>query len=297
MSRIRSIHPGIWTDEAFMSLSAHARLLLMGIWTEAFDDGVFEWKPLTLKARIFPVDAVDVSDLLGELVSANLISRAERHPKMPGLIRNFQKFQRPKKPNSSGMLPDEWREYVGGKPDDAEPVPDQFPTGTEKSPQMEDGGWKGTTPSGVVAAPRDGLDEIQSRLLEAVGENGIQPHGALNLSPILGLLAAGVDLETDIIPTIRARAQRLRRPAGSWAYFVEPIRDAHAQRLEAGKGITVPKLESDALWLKRLALARNDRSWASSEWGPPPGSERCRVPKHLLQPGDGSGWKSQSAAA
>lgn len=152
MSRIRSIHPGIWTDEAFMSLSAFARLLLMGIWTEAFDDGVFEWKPLTLKARIFPVDSVDVNELLVELVEHGLVSRLDQHPKRPGVIRNFQRYQRPKKPNSSGMLPDEWLDFVGAKaapePSDdetSESVRNQFGTGTEKSQQMEDGGGRGSS--------------------------------------------------------------------------------------------------------------------------------------------------------
>ena len=32
MARIRSIHPGIWTDEAFVELSALARLLYIGLW-------------------------------------------------------------------------------------------------------------------------------------------------------------------------------------------------------------------------------------------------------------------------
>ena len=68
MSRIRSIHPGLWTDDSFMSLSAFARLLYIGLLNEAWDDGVFEWKPLTIKARIFPVDSVDVPALLDELV-------------------------------------------------------------------------------------------------------------------------------------------------------------------------------------------------------------------------------------
>jgi len=149
MSRIRSIHPGLWTDEAFMSLSALGRLLYIGIWTEAFDDGVFEWKPLTLKAKLFPVDAVDVPALLGELVDAGVIARLEAHPKKPGVVRNFQRYQRPKKPNSSGMLPDEWREYVGASStaatsddDGSEPVGNQSETGGEKFPQMEDGGGR-----------------------------------------------------------------------------------------------------------------------------------------------------------
>jgi hypothetical protein len=142
MARIRSIHPGLWTDEAFMSLSANARLLLIGLWTEAHDDGVFEWKPLTLKARIFPVDNVDVETLLAELIAVDVIKRATGFPKEPGMIRNFRKYQRPQKPNESGLLPDEYRTYVGLKADSTLPVRDQYDTGTRKSPQMEDVGGR-----------------------------------------------------------------------------------------------------------------------------------------------------------
>lgn len=142
MSRIRSIHPGLWTDDAFMALSAHARLLVIGLWTESFDDGVFDWKPLTLKARIFPADNVDISALLDELVAGAFTRQEEFNGRKIGLVRNFREYQRPKKPNSSGALRPEWETYVGITAPDAEPVPDQSPTITENSPQMEDGGGK-----------------------------------------------------------------------------------------------------------------------------------------------------------
>jgi hypothetical protein len=142
MSRIRSIHPGLFTDEAFMALSAHARLLVVGVWTEAWDDGVFEWKPLTLKAKIFPADNVDVPGLLEELIAGAFVRREEADGRQIGLVRNFRLYQRPKKPNSSGMLRDEWRTYVGIIDDSGEPVPNRFATSGGKSPQMEDGGWK-----------------------------------------------------------------------------------------------------------------------------------------------------------
>jgi hypothetical protein len=134
MSRIRSIHPGLWTDEAFMRLSAYARLLYIGLWNEAFDDGVFEWKPLTLKAKLFPVDNVNIDELLLELEEVDCIVRRE-YPKLYGLIRNFRHYQRPKKPNSSGLLRHEDHEYVGV-------VPNLSPTSTEKSSQMEEGGGR-----------------------------------------------------------------------------------------------------------------------------------------------------------
>ena len=138
MSRIRSVHPGLFTDEAFASVSMPARLLLIGIWTECFDDGIFEWKPLTLKMRIFPADSVDVAPLLDELVSVNAVMRFCADGKLYGAVRNFCRFQRPKKPNSSGVNSDEIRTYVCSEPQSSEPVRNQFGN------CPADGGWRGS---------------------------------------------------------------------------------------------------------------------------------------------------------
>jgi len=130
MARIRSLHPGLFTDEAYMSLSMAARVLITGIWTEADDNGVFQWKPITLKARILPADNVDVPSLLAELARHDFINRFEHGGSVYGAVRNFRVYQRPKKPNYRFVLPDELRHYVGLKVD-------EFPTGGEKPPQME----------------------------------------------------------------------------------------------------------------------------------------------------------------
>ena len=76
MARIRSIHPTILTDEAFMALTVERPLavaLLIGLWMEADDAGTFEWKPLTIKARILPAAADDVSGLLDVLVRNSFV--------------------------------------------------------------------------------------------------------------------------------------------------------------------------------------------------------------------------------
>lgn len=122
MPRIRSIHPTLWTDEAYMEASFPARLLLLGLWTEAFDDGVFSWKPVVLKARLFPADSCDCDALLAELCSLGFICRFEAAGKAYGAIRNFQKFQRPKKPNESGHLPDDLLEFVAAGSRDEDPT-------------------------------------------------------------------------------------------------------------------------------------------------------------------------------
>ena len=142
MARIRSIHPGIWTDEEFASLSMPARVLYFGLLTEADDNGIFEWKPTRLKMRIFPADNVDIEPLLLELLSVDKISKSEIDGKEYGAIRNFRRYQRPKKPNTRFPISEQWRTYVGLTEDSSEPAENQFGTGREIHPQMEEEGGR-----------------------------------------------------------------------------------------------------------------------------------------------------------
>lgn len=144
MSRIRSVHPGLWTDERFVSASPMARLLFMGIWNECDDVGSFEWSPLKLKMRILPADAADASALLTELVEAGSVLKYEIDGKAYGAVRNFCQYQRPKKPTSTYPQTDEVRTWVNTDArsvrDGSEPVPNELPTASEIPRQMEDGG-------------------------------------------------------------------------------------------------------------------------------------------------------------
>ncbi|WP_116654404.1 hypothetical protein [Pelagibacterium sediminicola] len=142
MSRIRSIHPGFFTDEDLVQVSGMARLLFIGLGVEADDKGAFEWKPLTIKMRIFPADNVSVDDLLSELEGIGAICAYEVGGRRYGAIRNFRKFQRPKSPNDIHPMPDEIRIYVGLEVVPSEPIPKHFPNASEIAPQMEDGGGK-----------------------------------------------------------------------------------------------------------------------------------------------------------
>lgn len=146
MSRIRSLHPGFFTDENLVSTQLAARLLFLGLGVEADDKGVFEWKPLTLKMRIFPVDNLDVAALLDELEAHGVLRSYEIKGRKYGAIRNFRKHQRPKTPNDVHPITPEFSIYVGLTPaisetKAAEVVP--FPPKGEKSFQMEDVGCRG----------------------------------------------------------------------------------------------------------------------------------------------------------
>lgn len=190
MARIRSQHPGIFTDEAYMTLSFAARELLRGLWAQADDQGVFEWKPLTLKVRIFPADTVDVDALLAELAAANFIRAYPAEGRCFGAVRNFMKYQRPRKPSYVHPLPDALRGYVGMA--GAEPVPNQYGTGPELPPQREkkeEGGkrkeegkeeGKEGVQEGVQEEPQEGRAAAAAASpcgdLSVPGERGLPPQ-------------------------------------------------------------------------------------------------------------------------
>lgn len=151
------------------------------------------------------------------------------------------------------------------------------------------------------------LKVLTKKLTEAA--NGqIQPHGSLVVGSILELISNGVDLETDILPTISAVATRMKKPAGSWAYFVGAIRETYNSRIKAGEGLakpaTVSKLDIFALPVaeqeRKLAFqlehARVHRRW-NPLLGALPWQEGCRIPEHLLKPDDGKGWHVMGMAA
>lgn len=143
MARIRSIHDGFFTDEQLVSVSAFARLLFLGLGVQADDKGIFEWKPIMLKMRIFPVDNVDVAALLAELQAIDAIRSYEIDGRQFGAIRNFRKFQRPKFPNNVHPITDDFRKYVGLTPVITEIEADEedaVPRNGENPAQMESRG-------------------------------------------------------------------------------------------------------------------------------------------------------------
>jgi hypothetical protein len=163
MARIRSVHPGLFTDEAFIVLGSDAQIFLIGLWTEADDQGVFEWKPMTLRVRLRPGRDGDVVPILKELEAVDCIKKYEVDGRHYGAIRNFRKYQKPKFPNATHPMTDKIRTYVRlpaaiSVIDGVEE--DEIPPKGENSPQMEEGGdkrkeerrKKKDTPSGVQSS-------------------------------------------------------------------------------------------------------------------------------------------------
>lgn len=85
MAKIRGIKPDFWTDEDMVELSIPARLLFIGLWTYACDNGHLQDKPKQIKMRILPADDVNCSQLLTELANAGRIERADGWITVPNL--------------------------------------------------------------------------------------------------------------------------------------------------------------------------------------------------------------------
>lgn len=113
MARIRSIHPGLFTDPEFADLSDAAQVFYLGLLTEADDFGVFEWKPTTLRIRLRPTKDGPVDPLLSELEASDKVRAYEVDGRKYGAIRKFTHWQRPKSPKSWHPIPAHFRSYVG----------------------------------------------------------------------------------------------------------------------------------------------------------------------------------------
>lgn len=93
MAKIRGVKPEYWTDDAVVELSIPARLLFIGLWNFACDNGHLEDKPRQIKMRIMPADDVDMGALLDELERHGRIERSGGVVTIP----KFAEHQKPHK--------------------------------------------------------------------------------------------------------------------------------------------------------------------------------------------------------
>lgn len=85
MAKMRGIKPDIWTDEKFVSVSPLARLLFIGMWNHACDNGHVDSSEMQLKMRVLPMDNCDIGELVSELVGVGLVVRQPRCLKVPNI--------------------------------------------------------------------------------------------------------------------------------------------------------------------------------------------------------------------
>lgn len=85
MAKSRMIRPETWTDDKFVSLSPLARLLFIGMWNFACDNGHLDDSALQLRMRILPADNCDISELLSEVLKQGMVIRKDGYLKVVNL--------------------------------------------------------------------------------------------------------------------------------------------------------------------------------------------------------------------
>jgi hypothetical protein len=100
MARIRTIKPEFWTDAALMECSVSTRLLFIGTWNFADDNGNLDRSAKQIKARVFPADAIDCEPLIQQLMTHGLLIEYAVNGKKYLHIQNFTKHQVINRPSS-----------------------------------------------------------------------------------------------------------------------------------------------------------------------------------------------------
>lgn len=101
MARQRMIQLSFWTDEALSECSMNARLLFIGTWNFADDEGNLIRSAKQIKAQVFPYDNIECESLICELITHDLLIEYSVSGKFYLHIKNFKKHQiinRPSKP-------------------------------------------------------------------------------------------------------------------------------------------------------------------------------------------------------
>lgn len=109
MARKRMIDPGIWDSEDFSRLSVWARLVFIGLFSNADDEGRGRAHPVYLKSILFPYDeelaVADIKTALQEIEAVMSVTFYERQGKQFYMLRHWRQFQTINKPTPSKLPP------------------------------------------------------------------------------------------------------------------------------------------------------------------------------------------------
>ena len=92
--RIRTIKPAFFKDEKLASFPFHTAILFQGLWCLADGLGRLEYRPMYIKAEVFPYHAVDVEEVLKTLETAGFIQIYKAGGRPYIYVVNFHKHQR-----------------------------------------------------------------------------------------------------------------------------------------------------------------------------------------------------------
>lgn len=109
MARKRMISPEIWDSENFSKLSILAKLVFIGMFSNADDEGRGKAKAAFLKSKLFPYDesmrVADVESALDEVAENMSVTMYSHDGNEYYSFDNWKKWQKVDKPSPSNIIP------------------------------------------------------------------------------------------------------------------------------------------------------------------------------------------------
>lgn len=98
MARIRSIRPEFWADDKVVDLDLLPKLLYIGLWNFADDDGYIEASVRRIKRLIFPDNNYRVDQAMEALLESGMVELCESDQGPLFHIKKFRDHQKPQHP-------------------------------------------------------------------------------------------------------------------------------------------------------------------------------------------------------
>ncbi|UKA69558.1 hypothetical protein [Arthrobacter sp. FW306-06-A] len=153
MARIRNIKPDFWTDEKLVELETWERLLFIGLWNFADDEGYMPYSPKRIKMQIFPGDSLEVSRGIQSLISIGAVELFDSEFGQVLHVAKWSKHQKVSNPSKSKYS------TVELAPTDGKPRKQAVPA----QESLEDS-LNGTEDSGNLRKEREREREVKKNL-------------------------------------------------------------------------------------------------------------------------------------
>lgn len=177
MARIRTIKPEFFVDEDLQDLEianpgAYCMMVFAGLWGHCSRDGVFEYRPRTLKLSILPFLPFEMADTLNLLVGSGFIQRFCVDDREYGYISTFVDHQRIS--GKEALASPKHPQYIqGDKRGSTGEAPGKYPGAQEREKEKErekDSSSTTTLLPEVVTPPTPVADPEPSSSLVSINE-------------------------------------------------------------------------------------------------------------------------------
>lgn len=295
MSRIRTIKPEFFKHEdlydAEIETGLPLRLAFAGLWTQCDREGRFVWRPRQLKADIVPYDELDFSRVLDALATRGFIVKYASADRTFGYVPSWNRHQVINNRESASIIPN---------PTEAIGKSDASSTRRPRVRHASKAEGKGREGKGR----EDSLSETSSDDCPISKSMNVYPQAfeafwlSYPRSPNMSkskALAGWMKLTEPERAACQVAVPAYRtfltsKPDHPTMHATTFINERRFEGFVELATASAPRPVTPQDWGKRLAFGRQQSKWHVEQWGPRPGDPECRVPEHLLQPGDGQAW-------